>query len=160
MNTPDKKIVSDTKSLGDILSGLARPIVFTNGCFDIIHRGHVDYLKRAADLGKTLIIGLNTNESVKKLNKGDDRPINSFEDRAEILAALEKVDIIVPFDTETPIELIKIINPDVLVKGGDWPVKDIVGYDFVISAGGTVKAIPFRFKRSTTALLKRIRTGK
>lgn len=160
MNTPDKKIVSDTKSLGDILSGLARPIVFTNGCFDIIHRGHVDYLKRAADLGKTLIIGLNTNESVKKLNKGDDRPINSFEDRAEILAALEKVDIIVPFDTETPIELIKIINPDVLVKGGDWPVKDIVGYDFVISAGGTVKAIPFRFQRSTTALLKRIRTGK
>jgi rfaE bifunctional protein nucleotidyltransferase chain/domain len=156
----DKKIILDIKSLEDLLPGLAHPIVFTNGCFDILHRGHVDYIKQAAELGKTLIIGLNTDESIRKLNKGDDRPINSFADRAEILAALEKVDIVVPFDTETPIELIEIISPDVLVKGGDWPVKDIVGYDFVTSAGGMVKAIPFRFQRSTTALLNKIRHGK
>lgn len=160
MSVPDNKIIKDNKSLEDILSGLPRPIVFTNGCFDILHRGHVDYLKQAAELGKTLIIGLNTDESIRKLNKGDDRPINSYEDRAEILAALEKVSIIVPFNEETPIELIKIISPDFLVKGGDWPVQDIVGYDFVTSAGGTVKTIPFRFQRSTTALLNRIRTGK
>lgn len=160
MSTPDKKIVFDTKCLADILTGLGRPIVFTNGCFDILHRGHVDYIEQAAELGKTLIVGLNTDESIRKLKKGDDRPINSLEDRAAVLAALEKVDLIVPFDVETPLELIKIISPDILVKGGDWPVKDIVGYDFVTSAGGVVKTIPFRYQRSTTALLNRIRTGK
>jgi rfaE bifunctional protein nucleotidyltransferase chain/domain len=159
LNTPDKKIVSDAKSLAELLSGLNRPIVFTNGCFDILHRGHVDYLKQAAELGKTLIVGVNTDESVRKLNKGDDRPVNTLADRAEILAALESVDIVAPFSAKTPIELIKIISPDFLVKGGDWPVKDIIGYDFVTAAGGTVKSIPFRFQRSTTALLQRIRAG-
>lgn len=160
MITSDNKIVNDFKNLEEILSGFPRPIVFTNGCFDILHRGHVDYINQAADLGKTLIVGLNTDESIKKLGKGDDRPINTLEDRAAILAALDKVNLIIPFDVETPLELIKIIKPDFLVKGGDWPVKDIVGYDFVTSTGGNVKAIPFRFQRSTTALINRIRTGK
>ena len=160
MSITNKKIILDRKSLEDTLSGLAHPVVFTNGCFDILHRGHVDYIEQAAKLGKTLIVGINTDKSIRKLNKGDDRPINTLEDRAEILAALEKVDHIVPFDVETPLELIKTISPDILVKGGDWPVKDIVGYDFVTSAGGTVKAIPFRFQRSTTALLNHIRAVK
>ena len=160
MSGLNKKIILDINSLDEILSSLARPIVFTNGCFDILHRGHVDYIEQAAGLGKTLVVGLNTDESIRKLNKGDDRPINSLEDRAAILAALENIDLIVPFDVETPLELIKIIRPDFLVKGGDWPVKDIVGYEFVTSTGGSVKSIPFRFQRSTTALLDRIRTGK
>lgn len=159
MTTHSNKIIFNTQNLEKILAGLARPVVFTNGCFDILHRGHVDYIEQAAALGKTLIVGLNTDESIKKLKKGDDRPINSLEDRAAILAALEKVDLIVPFDLETPLELIKIIRPDYLVKGGDWPVKDIVGHDFVITNGGKVIAIPFRFQRSTTELLNRIRAG-
>lgn len=159
LNTSSEKIIYNTKDLEKNLSGLERPIVFTNGCFDILHRGHVDYLEQAANLGKTLIVGVNSDESIKKLNKGEDRPINSLEDRVAILAALGNVDLIVPYDTETPLELIKIIKPDFLVKGGDWPEETIVGYDFVTSAGGKVKTIPFRFKRSTTALLNRIRTG-
>ena len=160
MNSSGEKIIFNTNGLEKILSGLDRPIVFTNGCFDILHRGHADYLEQAANFGKTLIVGLNTDESIKKLNKGDDRPINSLEDRAAVLAAMGNIDLIVPFDVETPLELIKIIRPDFLVKGGDWPEESIVGYDFVTSSGGKVRAIPFRFQRSTTELLSRIRSGK
>jgi len=160
MNFAGDKILFSTNGLEKVLSGLDRPIVFTNGCFDILHRGHVDYLEQAANFGKTLVVGLNTDESIKKLDKGGDRPINSLEDRAAVLAALSDIDLIVPFDVETPLELIKIIRPDFLVKGGDWPEKTIVGYDFVTSTGGKVKAIPFRYQRSTTELLNRIRTGK
>jgi rfaE bifunctional protein nucleotidyltransferase chain/domain len=160
LSTSSKKIIPDSQSLEELLPDLARPVVFTNGCFDILHRGHVDYINKAAAFGKTLIVGLNTDESVRKLKKGDDRPINSLEDRAAILAALENIDLIVPFDLETPLELIKIIKPDYLIKGGDWPVKDIVGHDFVAAYGGKVVAIPFQFQRSTTELLNRIRTGK
>ncbi len=159
MNSTGNKIIFNTNDLEKILSGFDRPIVFTNGCFDILHRGHVDYLEQAANIGKTLIVGLNTDESIKKLKKGDDRPINSLEDRAAVLAALGDIDLIVPFDVETPLDLIQIIRPDFLVKGGDWPEESIVGYDFVTQSGGKVKAIPFRFQRSTTELLNRIRTG-
>ncbi len=160
MKPAGDKIIFNIKGLKKTLKEYDRPIVFTNGCFDILHRGHVDYLEKAAEFGKTLIVGLNTDESIRRLNKGDDRPINSLADRAAVLAALGDISLIVPFDVETPLELIKIIRPDFLVKGGDWPEESIVGYDFVTASGGKVKAIPFQFQRSTTELLNRIRTGK
>ena len=139
------------------LARLGRPIVFTNGCFDILHRGHVAYLEEAAQLGKSLIVGVNSDASVKRLNKGADRPINPLDDRMAILAALECVALVVPFDEDTPLELIKRVRPEHLVKGGDWPSAEIVGHDVVQSYGGRVHSIPIRFQRSTSALIARIR---
>ena len=150
-------IVEDPDELESRLANLPRPIVFTNGCFDILHRGHVTYLAEAAALGKSLVIGVNTDDSVRRLEKAPDRPFNSLEDRLEVLAALRVVDLVVPFDEDTPFELIKKVRPDHLVKGGDWKVSDIVGNEFVSSYGGKVHSIPFRFQRSTTDLVKRIR---
>ena len=150
-------IVEDPGKLESRLANLPRPIVFTNGCFDILHRGHVTYLAEAAALGKSLVIGVNTDDSVRRLEKAPDRPFNSLEDRLEVLAALRVVDLVVPFDEDTPFELIKKVRPDHLVKGGDWKVSDIVGNEFVSSYGGKVHSIPFRFQRSTTDLVKRIR---
>jgi len=156
----ETKIVRDRAKLAARLAALARPIVFTNGCFDILHRGHVAYLEEAAQLGRSLVIGVNTDESVRALAKGSDRPVNPLEDRMAVLAALGCVSLVVPFAEDTPLELIKLVKPDHLVKGGDWVPERIVGNDFVRSYGGQVHSIPFRFDRSTTALLTRIRSSK
>lgn len=132
-------------------------IVFTNGCFDILHAGHVNYLTRAESLGDVLIIGLNSDESIKKL-KGRSRPIVSQKNRAILLSALEVVDFVAIFNELTPIKLIKAIKPDVLVKGGDWKTKDIVGAGFVKSYGGIVKSLPYVKGFSTQGLIKKIKT--
>jgi rfaE bifunctional protein nucleotidyltransferase chain/domain len=130
-------------------------VVFTNGCFDILHRGHVDYLSKARALGDILIVGVNTDASVKRL-KGDHRPIVQEDDRAAVLAALGVVDYVCLFDEDTPHELIRALVPDILVKGADWSVGDIVGKDIVEAAGGTVHTIEFLPNRSTTSIIQRI----
>lgn len=132
-------------------------IVFTNGCFDILHPGHVSYLEEARRLGDCLIVGVNSDSSVKSLNKGADRPINRETDRARVLAALGCVDFVLLFDEETPLHLIATLLPDILVKGGDWPVQSIVGGKEVMAAGGKVLSIPLVGGHSTTGLLTRIR---
>ncbi len=132
-------------------------LVFTNGCFDILHAGHVDLLTRARALGDSLVLGLNSDESVKMLGKGDDRPLNSQEERAFVLAGLACVDYIVIFHESTPLELIKAVRPQVLVKGGDWPVDQIVGNDVVAKAGGEVLSLPLLEGYSTTGFLERVR---
>jgi D-glycero-beta-D-manno-heptose 1-phosphate adenylyltransferase len=136
---------------------LPRPLVFTNGVFDILHRGHVTYLSRARDLGAALVLALNADASVKKLGKGDDRPINTLEDRLAIAASLACVDVVTWFEEDTPLQTIQLVLPDILVKGGDWPVDQIVGNQLVWERGGKVHAIPFEHERSTSALLKKIR---
>lgn len=138
-------------------SQFRRPLVFTNGCFDIIHRGHVDYLYRAAEQGKTLIVGVNSDDSVRRQNKSPPRPINTLDDRLAVLSALEMVDFVVPFYEDTPLCLIETLKPDVLVKGGDWPVDKIVGNDVVWSLGGKVMSIAFNFDRSTTSVIQKIK---
>ncbi len=157
MKPHSTKIVHDRQELAARLAALPRPIVFTNGCFDILHRGHVTYLEEAARLGQSLVIGVNSDESVRRLEKGPGRPINPLDDRLAVLAALAVVTLVVPFDEDTPLELIRVVQPDHLVKGGDWPPDKIVGADVVQARGGKVHSIPFRFGRSTTALLERIR---
>lgn len=136
---------------------LPRPVVFTNGVFDILHRGHVTYLAEARALGASLVVGLNSDASVRRLGKGDDRPINREEDRLAVLAALESVDLVTTFSTDTPLGLILAVRPDVLVKGGDWSVDRIVGAPEVLGWGGSVHSIAFQHERSTTSLLSRIR---
>ena len=148
--------VSDTDS--PLIAGLPRPLVFTNGCFDILHRGHVSYLEEAAQLGNSLLVAVNSDNSVRRLNKGTDRPVNPLSDRLALLAALQSVNLVIPFDTDTPLELIRIIQPDILVKGGDWPVEQIIGAKEVMQHGGEVHSIPFRYQRSTSDLIKRIRS--
>ncbi|MDR1423211.1 MAG: D-glycero-beta-D-manno-heptose 1-phosphate adenylyltransferase [Azoarcus sp.] len=138
-------------------AALPRPLVFTNGCFDLLHRGHVTYLAQARALGAALIVALNTDGSVRRLGKGADRPLNPLEDRMAVLAALASVDLVTWFDEDTPLARILEVRPDVLVKGGDWAVEAIVGATEVRSAGGIVHSIPFEFERSTTALIARIR---
>lgn len=134
----------------------SKKIVFTNGCFDVIHSGHVHYLTEAKKLGDILVVGLNTDDSVKRL-KGKDRPINHQLDRAAVLGALKPVDFVVYFDEDTPLELIKIINPDVLVKGADYKIEDIVGADFVQTNGGQVITIGFIEGKSSTSLIKKMK---
>ena len=130
-------------------------IVFTNGCFDIIHRGHIELLSAAKEKGDRLVVGLNGDQSVKRL-KGNDRPIQPVEDRAMILDAIESVDMVVGFEEDTPAEMILHFLPDVLLKGGDYTIDTIVGADTVITNGGTVETIPLIPEKSTTALLDRI----
>ncbi|MBU0758999.1 MAG: D-glycero-beta-D-manno-heptose 1-phosphate adenylyltransferase [Candidatus Omnitrophica bacterium] len=132
-----------------------KKIVFTNGCFDILHPGHVDYLAKAKSLGDVLVVGLNSDSSVRRL-KGNARPIMSQDSRAKVLSGLESVDFIVIFSEPIPIKLIKAVSPDVLVKGGDWAVKDIVGADFVQREGGKVKSLPYLNGHSTKAVIKKI----
>lgn len=139
------------------VSALPRPLVFTNGCFDVLHRGHVTYLAQARALGGSLMVAANSDESVKRQGKGDDRPINQQADRLAVLAALASVDLVVSFDEDTPLALILACRPDVLVKGGDWAVEKIVGAREVQEWGGKVCSIPFRHERSTTALIRKIR---
>jgi len=137
---------------------LPRPLVFTNGCFDVLHRGHVTYLAQARTLGSSMVVGVNNDASVKRQGKGGDRPINTEQDRMAVLAALESVSLVVLFEEDTPLKLILACHPDVLVKGGDWKTENIVGSKEVLSWGGTVHSIPFLHERSTTALLNKIRS--
>jgi len=140
------------------VAALPRPLVFTNGCFDVLHRGHVTYLAQARALGAALVVGVNSDASVKRLGKDGDRPINPLHDRMAVLAALESVSLVVEFDEDTPLNLILACRPDVLAKGGDWRIEDIVGAREVQGWGGKVHSIPFLHERSTTALLKKIRS--
>ena len=145
--------------LADGLAGCTRPLVFTNGVFDLLHRGHVTYLAEARALGASLLVAVNSDASVRRLGKGEDRPINRCEDRMAVLAALACVDWVTWFDDDTPLALILATRPDVLVKGGDWSPERIVGAPQVRGWGGSVHSIPFRFERSTTETLRRIRAG-
>jgi rfaE bifunctional protein nucleotidyltransferase chain/domain len=140
------------------VSQLPRPLVFTNGCFDVLHRGHVTYLAQARGLGASLILGVNSDASVKRLGKGEDRPINAEQDRMAVLAALEAISLVVLFDEDTPLNLILTCKPDILVKGADWKPENIVGSKEVLARGGSVHGIPFLHERSTTALIKKIRS--
>jgi D-beta-D-heptose 7-phosphate kinase/D-beta-D-heptose 1-phosphate adenosyltransferase len=133
-----------------------RKIVFTNGCFDLLHVGHIRYLAQAKKLGDFLIIGLNSDSSVKEL-KGKDRPINSFDDRATLLSAIESVDLVIMFEEQTPENLIKDIVPDILVKGGDYNIEDIVGYQTVMQNGGQVKTLSFYDGYSSTNYINKIK---
>ena len=156
--TPSReKIVNDARELPPRIAALPRPRVFTNGCFDILHRGHIDYLERAAELGAALIVGVNSDASVRRLKKGPLRPIVSLEDRMAVLAALACVSLVTSFEEDTPLELIKIVRPDHLVKGGDWQTSRIIGSDIVGSYGGQVHSLPFHYERSTSAIIERIR---
>ncbi len=135
---------------------LARPLVLTNGVFDILHRGHVTYLAQARALGAALLVALNGDASVRRLGKGPGRPVNALADRMALVAALESVTAVTWFDEDTPAALIAACRPEVLAKGGDWPVARIVGAVEVLARGGAVHSIPFEHQRSTTALLRRI----
>jgi D-glycero-beta-D-manno-heptose 1-phosphate adenylyltransferase len=151
--------IHDPKALEGWIGRLERPLVFTNGVFDLLHRGHVTYLARARALGAALLVALNSDRSVKSLNKGADRPLNALADRLAVVAALECVDAVTWFDDDTPEALIATCRPQVLVKGGDWPVERIVGAGGVLARAGKVVSIPFEHQRSTTELLRRIRQG-
>jgi rfaE bifunctional protein nucleotidyltransferase chain/domain len=140
------------------LANLPRPLVFTNGVFDILHRGHASYLAQARALGASLVVGVNSDASVKLLGKGDDRPINSEADRQALLAALESVDMTVLFTEQTPVNLIEKIRPDIYVKGGDYEIDSLTETQLVKSWGGKAIAIPFIYERSTTSLLGKIRS--
>jgi D-beta-D-heptose 7-phosphate kinase/D-beta-D-heptose 1-phosphate adenosyltransferase len=133
-----------------------KKIVFTNGCFDILHRGHVTYLNQARDLGDLLIVGINSDESVKRL-KGPERPVNMLEDRAYVLSALKSVDYVIPFEEDTPLNLINLIMPDILVKGGDYTIDRIIGAQEVLANGGKVEIIPFVPGKSTSAIIDTIK---
>ena len=139
------------------VAGLLRPLVFTNGVFDLLHRGHVTYLAQARALGASLLVAVNSDASARKLGKDQGRPINTLEDRVALVAALEAVTLVTWFEQETPLELIIAVKPDVLVKGGDWKPEAIVGAKEVKSWGGTVHSIPLLQGRSTTSLIERIR---
>ena len=140
------------------IAQLPRPLVFTNGVFDILHRGHASYLAQARELGASLVVGVNSDASVKMLGKGDDRPINSESDRQALLAALASVDLVVQFTEQTPVNLITKIRPDIYVKGGDYEIDSLEESRLVKTWGGKAVAIPFIYERSTTTLLGRIRS--
>lgn len=136
-------------------NGPSKKVVFTNGCFDILHVGHVKYLQEAKAQGDILVVGINADASVRKL-KGEQRPIQNEQDRGEVLSALACVDFVAIFEEDTPLNLIQLIKPDVLVKGGDWKVDQIVGSDFVMSYGGKVKSLQFIQGKSTTNIVSKI----
>ena len=148
-------LIKDNINIIKKIKAERKKIVFTNGCFDLLHVGHIRYLSQAKKLGDFLIIGLNSDRSVKKL-KGKDRPINSFEDRATLLSALNSVDLVIKFEEQTPENLIKDIVPDVLVKGGDYNIEDIVGYQIVVQNGGQVKTLSFHDGYSSTNYIDKI----
>lgn len=131
-------------------------VVFTNGCFDILHAGHVDYLERARDLGDFLVVAVNSDASVRRL-KGETRPVNALADRMRVLAALGCVDWVVPFSKDTPLQLIEALTPDVLVKGGDYRASEVVGASWTRKHGGCVKILPFLKGRSTTRIIRKAR---
>ena len=148
-------LIKDNIEIINRIKDERKKIVFTNGCFDLLHVGHIRYLAQAKKLGDFLIIGLNSDSSVKEL-KGEDRPINSFEDRATLLSELESVDLVIMFEEQTPENLIKDIVPDILVKGGDYNIEDIVGYQTVIQNGGQVKTLSFYDGYSSTNYINKI----
>ncbi len=160
-NQLKEKVVSQNQALKELKTWREKnkKIVFTNGCFDIIHPGHIDYLSQARDLGDILVLGLNTDQSVRRLNKGSNRPINDERTRAYVLAGLASVDLIVFFDEETPYNLIKLLQPNVLVKGKDYEVEKIIGFDILKENGGEVITIPFLEGYSTSSLIKKIIEG-
>ena len=146
-------------TIDELLASRAnKVIVFTNGVFDILHRGHASYLDQARNLGGSLVVGVNTDASVKMLGKGDDRPINTEADRQAVLAALASVDLVILFSEQTPVQLLKRVRPDIYVKGGDYEIDALEETRLVKSWGGTAIAIPFIYERSTTSLLGRIRS--
>jgi len=149
--------IHDPARLGQWAAQLARPLVFTNGVFDLLHRGHVTYLARARALGAALIVALNDDASARRLGKEGSRPVNPLADRMAVVAALEAVSAVTWFAEDTPAALVAALRPEVLVKGGDWPVERIVGAQEVLARGGRVLSIPFEHERSTTALLRRLR---
>jgi rfaE bifunctional protein nucleotidyltransferase chain/domain len=160
-STPDfeaKICAPDT--LLERLRDIARPLVFTNGVFDILHRGHVTYLAQARALGASLLVAVNSDASARALEKGKERPVNTLKDRVALVAALEAATVVTWFEEETPLGLILAVRPDVLVKGGDWKPEAIVGAKEVRSWGGAVHSIPFAHERSTTSLIERIRRGR
>ena len=158
MNDPATKVfeLQALKAQVEQWQNQGEKVVFTNGCFDLLHRGHIDYLTKTAALGDRLIIGVNSDESVKTLDKGIQRPLQDEESRAIILAALQMVDAVVIFSENTPFNLIKTLQPDVLTKGGDYAIKEIVGNDIVRERGGEVVVIDFLPGYSTTAIEKKI----
>ena len=146
--------------LRERLAAVSRPLAFTNGVFDMLHRGHVTYLAEARAKGRSLLVALNSDASAKRLEKAADRPINGLEDRMAVVAALQSVDWVTWFDEDTPLKIIGVCSPDVLVKGGDWKQDAIVGAKEVKAYGGSVCSIPFRHETSTSSLLERIRGGR
>jgi len=152
----ENKICPPTQ-LRERLAAIARPLAFTNGVFDILHRGHVTYLAEARAKGQSLVVALNSDASAKRLGKGEDRPINRLEDRMAVVAALQSVDLVTWFEEDTPLALILACRPDVLVKGGDWKPEAMVGAKEVQDRGGSVFSIPFKHATSTSSLLERVR---
>jgi rfaE bifunctional protein nucleotidyltransferase chain/domain len=157
----ESKLVAplDPEALQQKLFAIPRPLVFTNGVFDILHRGHATYLAQARAMGASLVVGVNSDASVRMLGKGDDRPLNNEADRMALLAALESVDLVVMFSEQTPVELIRQIRPDIYVKGGDYDIDTLEETRVVRSWGGQAHAIPFLHDRSTTKLLHKVRQG-
>ena len=149
--------IAKAETLAAQLAVLPRPLVFTNGVFDILHRGHVTYLDHARRLGASLVVGLNSDASARRLGKGGDRPINPLEDRMAVVAALEAVSLVIAFDEDTPLELVLACHPDVIVKGADYTAATTVGAAEVMAWGGRFEAIPLLPGRSTSALLTRLR---
>ncbi len=154
----ESKIFTRDDLVAAVAAGrFARPLVFTNGVFDLLHRGHVTYLDEASQLGATLIVAVNTDASVRRLGKGDDRPLNTEQDRAALLASLQCVAAVTTFGEDTPEALISQLRPDLIVKGGDYDMETLPETALVRSWGGDAVAIPFQFERSTTKLLRKIR---
>ena len=155
----ERKIVA-RDGLARAAARLARPLVLTNGVFDLLHRGHVTYLARARALGACLVVAVNSDASVRRLGKGDDRPINGEGDRAAVLAALESVSLVTVFDETVPLPVVEIVRPDIYVKGGDYDMATVAEAQLARSWGARTVAIPFEFERSTTTLLARLRGGR
>ncbi|MET3108902.1 rfaE bifunctional protein nucleotidyltransferase chain/domain [Oxalobacteraceae bacterium GrIS 2.11] len=153
----EEKLTSK-EMLSQRISALPKPVVLTNGVFDILHRGHVTYLEQARALGASLVVAVNTDASVKRLGKGDDRPINTCADRMAVVAALESVSLVVAFDEDTALEVVKLSRPDIYAKGGDYQMDAIPEGQEVLSYGGRVEAITFKHDRSTSKLLAKVRT--
>ncbi len=160
MNAPGflQKIVARTDAPARV-AALPGPVVFTNGVFDVLHRGHATYLAQARALGASLVVGVNTDASARRLGKGPDRPLNNEADRATLLAALESVSLVTWFDEDTPVELLRALRPQIYVKGGDYDMRTLAETALVESWGGRALAIPFVAGYSTTALVSRIRRG-
>ena len=150
--------LSELKSICKHFREKGKKIVFTNGCFDLIHAGHIDYLSKAKEMGDVLIVGLNSDDSVKRI-KGKNRPILSENERTFILSNLKPVDYVILFDEDTPLKLIMELMPDILVKGADWVIDDIVGGDVVVANGGEVKTIKFMNDQSTSKIIQKIIAG-
>ena len=154
----ERKVVARAQ-LAVAVAQLPRPVVLTNGVFDILHRGHVTYLARARALGASLVVAINTDASVRQLGKGDDRPINAEADRAAVLAALDSVSLVTLFDEQVPLPVVELVRPDVYVKGGDYDMAAIPEAQLARTWGARTVAIPFEHARSTTALLRKVRGG-